>query len=327
MKSLFRPRSTRPQTPAHEHAQQPDSDDGVTTVSVPSLLALHHDAESIALKPGRIRAGNSGTYLSPFKGRGMEFDEVRPYMQGDDVRMLDWRVTARTGRAHTKLFREERERAVLLWIDLRQPMFFATRGAFKSVRAAQAAALLGWSAVQQGDRLGALLFSEQQHTELRPKRGKPPLLHLLKKIAELASPTANDQQGHSDTINQALLRLRAVAQPGSLIALCSDFSGMDAQSEAHLAQLARHNELMLIDIHDPLEAELPPAGKYRVSDGRAFLTIATADAAWRVRYQQNFEQQRERLRQLCRQHRMTLVPMTTAEAPQKALQRSLGARR
>ena len=165
-------------------ADTPNPDDGVVRVSLSSLIALHHDAESLVLQPGRIRSPVSGGYRSPFKGRGMEFDEVRPYMQGDDVRILDWRVTARTGRPHTKLFREERERAVLLWVDLRHTMFFATQGAFKAVRAAQAAALLGWRAVSQGDRLGALLFSEATHIELRPKRGKAALLHVLSQIAK-----------------------------------------------------------------------------------------------------------------------------------------------
>lgn len=302
-------------------------DDGVISVSLKSLIALHHDAETISLAPGRIRAGSSGNYLSPFKGRGMEFDEVRPYMQGDDVRMLDWRVTARTGRAHTKLFREERERSVILWVDLRRTMFFATRGAFKSVRATQAAALLGWSAMRQGDRLGSLIFSDTEHTELRPKRGKQALLHVLKQLTERANWLANNRVNaagaNSEVLNQALTRLRAVAQPGSLIILLSDFAGMDARNDAHLAHLARHNELMLIDIHDPLEAELPPSGSYRVSDGTKFLSFSTADATLRQRYHATYLDQQQHLQQLCRQHRMRLVPMTTAEQPQDALRRVL----
>ena len=148
--------------------------DGLVRVSMASLLALHQGSATLALQPRRVRALTSGAYLSPFKGRGMEFDEVRPYTQGDDVRSIDWRVTARSGKPHTKLFREERERAVLLWIDLRPAMFFATRGAFKAVRAAQAAALLGWNTLQRGDRLGALIFDERHHDELRPRRGQPP---------------------------------------------------------------------------------------------------------------------------------------------------------
>jgi uncharacterized protein (DUF58 family) len=322
MRPSFRSVMARPLTPVDATAT-----DDIVSVSLPSLLGLHHAAESITLKPGRIRSGSSGSYLSPFKGRGMEFDEVRPYMQGDDVRTLDWRVTARTGRAHTKMFREERERAVLLWIDLRRPMFFATRGAFKSVRAAQAAAILGWCAVHQGDRLGAMIFSEQDHVELRPKRGTPPLLHFLKQVSAHPAWHAGKTADNPKALNQSLARMGAVVQPGSLIVLLSDFSGIDAQSEAHLAHLARHNELILIDIHDPLEVELPPSGNYRVSDGENFLGVATADIALRTRYHEAYEQQRADLQALCHRHHMTLLPMMTGEDPQDVLQRFLGARR
>ncbi|MHB1245655.1 MAG: DUF58 domain-containing protein [Sulfuriferula sp.] len=311
-------------------AGTPDSDDGVVSVSLSSLIALHHDAESLSLKPGRIRSSISGGYHSPFKGRGMEFDEVRPYMQGDDVRILDWRVTARTGRPHTKLFREERERAVLLWVDLRHSMFFATQGAYKAVRAAQVAALLGWRAVSLGDRLGALLFSETSHIELRPKRGKAALLHVLSQIANHVA--WKQQTAHDDTrsathvLNQTLVRLRRVAQPGSLIILISDFAHLNGQGSAHLAQLSRHSDLILVDIHDMLEMELPPPGHYRVSDGARFLTLATEDRGLREGYRQRFIQQQAMLQQLCRKYGMTLLSLTTAQDPLAALRQGLGKR-
>lgn len=308
----------------------PDADDGVVRIGLPALIAQHHAAESLQLKPGRIRALGNGAYRSPFKGRGMEFDEVRPYMQGDDVRILDWRVTARTGRPHTKLFREERERSVLLWMDLRHAMFFATQGAFKAVRAAQAAALLGWCAVRQGDRLGALLFSEDSHIELRPKHGKASLLHMLGRIAghpvwQTRAPPL-DAQSNAEALNQSLARLRRVAQPGSLIVLLSDFAHLDGQGSAHLGQLSRHNDIILADIHDPLEAELPPPGHYRVGDGQGFLTLTTEDPRLRERYRQRFAAQQAGLQRLCRRHGMTLLPLVTADDPLAALQRGLGIR-
>ncbi len=119
----------------------------------------------------RVRVVTSGGHLSPYKGRGVEFDESRPYQPGDDLRTIDWRVTARTGKPHTKVFREERNRPVFVWLDLRRPMLFATRGEFKGVRAAEMAALIAWSAVAHGDRLGGLVFSESEHHELRPALG------------------------------------------------------------------------------------------------------------------------------------------------------------
>ncbi|BBP04409.1 hypothetical protein TPL01_21120 [Sulfuriferula plumbiphila] len=322
-----RPFYTRP---ASVPADLPNQDDGVVRISLSSLIALHHAAESLPLKPGRIRSPVSGGYRSPFKGRGMEFDEVRPYMQGDDVRSLDWRVTARTGRPHTKLFREERERAVLLWVDLRHAMFFATKGAFKAVRAAQAAALLGWRAVAQSDRLGALLFSEETHIELRPRRGKAALLHVLSRIADHPAwqhrAAGSDALAAASALNQTLVRLRRVAQPGSLIILLSDFAYINGQGSAHLGQLARHNDLILADIHDPLEAELPPPGHYRVSDGERFLTLATEDPHLRERYRQGFIRRQTALQQLCRRYGMTLLPLTTSADPLAALQQGLGLR-
>lgn len=321
------PPSVSPQA-RPENANGNPADDGVACVSLKSLIALHHAAESLALKPGRIRALGGGNYQSPFKGRGMEFDEVRAYMQGDDVRTLDWRVTARTGRPHTKLFREERERPVLLFIDMRSAMFFATQGAFKAVRSAQAAALLGWSAVQQGERLGGLIFSGQSHIELRPRRGKPPLLHLLQQIAvhpawENRNLTPDPQEA---ALNQALTRLRSVAQPGSLIVLLSDFGGLDEPCRAQLGQLARHNELMLVDIHDPMEKELPPPGQYRLSDGEHFMTLYTTDNRIREGYRARFIHRQQELQQLCHRYNMTLLPLGTADDPLRALQQVLGVR-
>lgn len=299
-------------------------DDGIVRIGLPSLIALRHSAESLPLKAGRILAPGSGNYRSPFKGRGMEFDEVRPYMQGDDARTLDWRVTARTGRPHTKLFREERERAVLVWVDLRNPMFFATQGAFKAVRAAQAAALLGWSAVYQGDRIGGLVFSDTAHIELRPKRGKAALLHLLSQIATHPSWQQRAPASTGNGLTQALARLRHVAQPGSLICLLSDFSGLDEQGLAHLGQLARHSNVLFGAISDPLDADLPPPGTYRVGDGVKFLSVMTADKHLRERYRQRFAAQQAALQQLCSRHRMNWLPLLTADDPLRELQRGLG---
>ncbi|PCI06195.1 MAG: DUF58 domain-containing protein, partial [Gammaproteobacteria bacterium] len=128
--------------------------DDIVRIRQSTLISLNREAKNLPLTPRKITAKLSGTYLTIFKGLGMEFDEVRPYQAGDDLYSIDWNVTARTGEAHTKIFREERERPVLMWVDYRQPMFFATRGSFKSVVAAKIAALLAWSAAQHGDRLG-----------------------------------------------------------------------------------------------------------------------------------------------------------------------------
>ncbi|MBI1195227.1 MAG: DUF58 domain-containing protein [Gammaproteobacteria bacterium] len=304
--------------------------DGVVRVSLASLLDLRRRSLGLDLRPRRISAPMSGSYVSPFKGRGMEFDEVRPYAQGDDVRTIDWRVTARSGKPHTKLFREERERSVLLWIDLRSAMFFATRGAFKSVRAAQVAASLGWRTHDLGDRLGALVFDETRHDELRPRRGQAAVLHLLRRLSghEAWGRTERHADGHvsDQSLNQSLLRLRRVAQPGGAIFLVSDFNGFDEQAAAHIAQLGRHNDVVMIWIHDPLESELPPAGRYRVGDGRTFVSLDSRDPAKRATYHERFAEHRTGLETLARNHGIAFLPMSTADDPLTVLQRGLGVR-
>lgn len=317
-------------TERNDFAPPAASADGVARVSLQSLLALHEGAEAIALTPRQVRAWAPGGHRSAFKGRGMEFDEVRPYVPGDDVRSIDWRVMARSGKPHTKLFREERERAVLLWVDLRPAMFFATRGAFKAVRAAQTAALLGWSTLREGDRLGALIFDAQRHTELKPKRGRAALVHLLGRLAAdpaWDAPGPRDARTNVEAMNQALMRLQRVAQPGSLIVLLSDLSLLDGEGPARLAQLARHNEVLVVPFSDPFETELPPAGLYRVSDGERVVALETGDAKRRAQYRQQYAERTAALQALCRRYGLLWAPLSTAEPPAATLGRLLGARR
>jgi len=299
-----------------------------------SLIGLYREAASLSLRALKVRAAQSGQYLSSFRGRGMEFDEVRPYQAGDDVRTLDWRVMARTGKPHTKLFREERERAVLLWVDSRSSMFFATRGAFKSVVAARAAALLGWAAVTQGDRIGGLIFSEQQHEELRPQGSKHAVLHLIQRMVkqeQLAWQQAKAATQHSsdvasDAAVQSLLRLRRVARPGSLVVLLSDFRDVEERSELHLAQLARHNDVVMFFIYDELESTLPPAGLYRVGDGEQAVTLDTTAAVARDAYHQRFIERRDALQALCRRHGICFIPCSTTQPLARRLREGLGMR-
>ena len=260
------------------------NDDSPVKVSLPGLLRLAQAGEHLALHHSRIRAAQSGGKLSPFRGRGMEFDESRPYQPGDDIRSLDWKVTARTGKTYTKLFREERERPVLLWLDLRQNMFFATRGVFKAVLAAKAAAVLGWNAASHRDRLGGLIFSEAQHQEIKPSGGKSGALRFLQTLTDHSAwetsskPGENIQHNPEDSLLQACTRLHNVARPGSLVFLLSDFRGLTERHPAYLSQIAKHNDVILIYVHDPLELQLPPAGVYRVSDGQRELQIDTSSS-------------------------------------------------
>jgi len=303
----------------------PNQDNSPVCITKAGLISLHRQAESLSLKAVKIRSVQGGHYLSPFKGRGMAFDEVRPYQPGDDVRTIDWRVTARTGKTHTKLFREERERAVLFWVDFRAPMFFATRGLFKSVMAARAAALLAWSAFHHGDRLGGLAFSENRHEEVRPQRGKKGVLHFIRRLVEhpawKETPSGNNRKAAALA---ALIRLRRVARPGSLVFLISDFRAIGTAYESHLAQLARHNDVVMLFIHDSLEKTLPPAGIYRISDGSNEIALDTADPARRQAYQSRFLERQMALQGLCRRDGIHFLSCSTSGDLLLTLQNGLG---
>jgi uncharacterized protein (DUF58 family) len=297
------------------------SPEALTAVSLRELIALKPAGEMIKLATPRIRAYAAGGHLSPFKGRGVEFDESRPYQEGDDLRTIDWRVTARTGRPHTKVFREERNRPVILWLDLRDAMMFATRGAYKSVVAARAAALIGWSAVANGDQLGGLVFSDQGHDELRPRLGRRAALRLMQLI--VSNPAWGERGDGPDqgAAPHALSRLNRVARPGSLAFLFSDFSGIDQTFERQVMQLASHCDVQLVYIFDPVEAELPPPGEYRINVGKRVVTVDTSSKEVRERYERSFRERRARLEGLGRLPGVRLVPCPTTEDPAMVLPR------
>ncbi|MBT7306941.1 MAG: DUF58 domain-containing protein, partial [Gammaproteobacteria bacterium] len=180
-----------------------------TTLQLDELIQLRTSARKIELGAQRLAlSAQQGGYLSAYRGRGLEFDEVRPYQEGDDIRSIDWRVTARRGRPHTKLFREERERPILLWIDLHPGMYFGSTTQFKSVLAGRLAALLGWAAVHSGDRVGGIVSAQQGERIIPPTSRENGLLRLLAAMVELQPrESGSPYSGHSDAALGRLAQL------------------------------------------------------------------------------------------------------------------------
>ncbi len=299
--------------------------DDIARINQTTLIRLNRDAHQLPLNSNNIRAQFNGQYLSTFKGRGMEFDESRPYQPGDDIRSMDWKVTARTGKAHSKIFREERERPVLMMVDYRQPMFFGTQQHFKSVLAAKIAALLSWSTAHHGDRLGGLIFSETSHIELRPSRGKAACLHFIKQLAQhpaWEAQTNNDTR--IKTAADAMDRLQRVSKPGSLIFIISDFRNVDDMCWSQLTRLSRNSDIILISIFDPLEQQLPPAGHYKISDGEKELTLNTYSKKHRQEYHQRFLKHQEELKNMSQKMGMHYLSISTEDNYLLSLQQKLG---
>ena len=308
------------------------------SVSQAGLIRLNAPARAIALDVLRVNSLQTGAYVSHFRGRGMEFDESRPYQPGDDPRSIDWRVTARSTTAYTKLFREERERPVLVCVDLRSNMHFATRGCFKSVNASRAAALIAWAAHHRGDRLGGLIFGDTTHRELKPRLGRRAALRFVHELVEHAdwpapkgsepflSKKGSDPFGGVDPFAQALSALRRVARPGSLVVVISDFIGFSRAAQSYLSSVASHNEVLAVFMNDPLERQLPPPGRYRIVSPDADLAIDTFGAAARRDYEHEFAERSHNLEAFCQRYGVHLMPMSTDDDPVSTLQTALGRR-
>lgn len=292
--------------------KQLDADDGVVWSSVPRLLSLEPEAAKLEIRRSRIRSRQSGSYLSPFRGRGMEFEEARPYQPGDDVRHIDWRVTARTNRPHSKVFREERERPVLLSVDCNASMHFGTRGSFKSVLAIELAALLAWRAKRQGDRVGGFVFDGERHVELKPSRSARSVLFLLHTLSEFSRRTLDENSAEKTNAEKtnlsshkqadAVSRLIHVAKPGSLVTLISDFRNLSESFEPGIATLTRHCEVDLVQVYDPIEEYFPEAGRLQLSDGEQHLSIDTGSKKKLQKYHHQFVELQEFLSQLSRRY-------------------------
>jgi len=291
-----------------------DAPEERVTITLKTLLRLARPAANLGLHRSGIRAQQSGGYVSRFKGRGMEFDETRLYQPGDDVRSIDWRVTARTGKPHTKLYREERERPVFISVDYRNAMKFATRGVFKYVQAAKLAGLLAWIGQNNGDRVGGQIFSDMTCLELKPQNGKHAVLRFFNALVNF-----HEQEQQEFTLEHVLSRLTQHARPGSLVTIISDFRGLNFKCRNHLTRLSRHCDVVLIMVYDPLEVHLPENGNYRFTNGQKDILIDTGDSQRVSQYQHKFIQRKLDLQNLSRKLNLEFILCSTTDDPVQIL--------
>ena len=228
-------------------------------LALPELLEYRALSNLLNLSPSRDIAGAlSGGDRSKIKGRGMEFDEARHYQAGDDIRSIDWRVTARTGKTHTKVFREERDRPVFVFTDFSQSMYFGTAFLCKSVQAAHLSSLITWNAIQRGDKVGGLVFNNEQDIELKPKAQAKSALTLMQGLVDIHQPNFEAKKIDAQAVfTQAIRRLQHVAKPGALVYLISDFNGLSEEAMATIGNINRHCEIKAMLINDPMEVALP----------------------------------------------------------------------
>ncbi len=281
-------------------------------VSLSELIEMRHRVREVQLfsTPGQ-RSPLIGLHHSKLRGRGVDFDQVRVYQAGDDVRSIDWRVTARTQEPHTKLFHEERERPIYILVEQSRRLFFGSGLMFKSVLAAQAASLIGWSALGHNDRIGGLVFGDNEYYEIKPRRSKQSLLQLLNRMVRVNHSLHTESQADHNSLDMALRRAREVLRPGSLAIVICDERALTDGAEQQLSLLSRHCDLLLLPLSDPLDHALPAAGLLRFAQRGAQLELDTLDANLRQSYKAQGESRTARWEFLAQKLRVLSMPLTT----------------
>lgn len=245
-----------------------------------------------------------GTQLSTVKGRGMDFAEIRHYQSGDEIRHMEWRATARTGRPHVKLFHEERDRAVFFVVDFNPSMFFGTKVAFKSVIAARLCALLAWKAHALGDKVGGILFNERTELALHPHAREAALMKFMDQLAQYTQNRPDSFEQPAKSLDTCLQTIKRVCKPGSLVILISDFYTLNEAQTAPLKLLRQHHELLAFHICDPTELQPPPPGHYWMGNATQQFCLDTSNPGVQQRYQEHMQQQQHQIQERCRRSGM-----------------------
>jgi uncharacterized protein (DUF58 family) len=296
-------------------------------ISLDDLARLRYQARGFSFLPRQpISSLLAGRHTSRLRGRGLNFEELRRYQPGDDIRTIDWKVTARTGKTHTRVYTEERDRPALLIVDQRLSMFFGSQRVMKSVVAAEAAALAAWRVVDAGDRVGAIIFNDSEVVEIRPYRSRDRVMQILKTITaqNQALKLNGAMRANPAMLNQALTQASRTATHDYLICVISDLKGVNEESRQLMTRLAEHNDVIVAFVSDPLEQQLPSSGRLTVSDGQQQLAIDSNRPALRQDYARDFEARFAAGQNILLKQKVPLLELSTQEDVVIQIRRLLG---
>jgi uncharacterized protein (DUF58 family) len=296
-------------------------------VSLDDLIALEYHGRKVSFLPHQpVRSLLSGRFASRMRGRGLNFEEIRDYRPGDDVRSIDWKVTARLQKPHIRVFNEERDRQALLVVDQRLSMFFGSRRAMKSVAAAEAAAIGAWRVLGAGDRVGAIVFDDRELTEIRPRRSRSTVLQILMAIVARNQALGVDRgiSASPSMLNNALQQAQRRALHDAVVIIISDFDGADDETHKMVGAMARHNDVVALLVHDPLQSDLPASARMTVTDGELQIHLEVGRESVRKSI---VEASRDRLKTVfawTQELGVPVLPLSAAEDTAQQLRRLLG---
>lgn len=255
-------------------------------VSLEDLIRIQHRTRGFSFLPRQpVHSLLAGRHASKVRGRGLNFEEIRGYLPGDDVRSIDWKVTARTRKPHVRVFTEERDRPAFLVVDQRLAMFYGTRKNMKSFTAAELAAAGAWRVFDDGDRIGAAVFDDRDVQEVRPHRSKRTVLHILHALVEKNHSLRADSPmtPSPSMLNRVLESVVQTVSHDFLIAIISDFDGANDETRRLVSQLCQHNDVLALAVFDPSATEISAAGKFVVSSGELQVELDLGHASTRHR--------------------------------------------
>ena len=299
-------------------------------VDLASLVRLRYNARGFSYLPRQpVRSLLSGRKRSKLRGRGLDFDELRHYRPGDDIRTMDWRVTNRTGKPHVRVYTEERDRPVIVVVDQRLPMFFGSEKKMKSVVAAEIAALTAWRVLNSGDRVGAILFNDTTAVHIKPSRSEQKTMNWLGDLVDMNNKLsiAPGNESKPDALMEALLLLERSVGHDYLVVLVSDFYGWSKRSMEVIRRIRRHNDVICSLVYDPLEQSISNAHRLIISDGSYQLEIDPLQHNIGDRFEEKFKSSVAHVTEDLRQHDIPILPVDTITPVTDQLRQKLGGQR
>ncbi|WP_426409867.1 DUF58 domain-containing protein [Bradyrhizobium ganzhouense] len=297
-------------------------------VDLEELIALEYRGRKVSFLPRQpVHSLLSGRFASRMRGRGLNFEEIRDYRPGDDVRSIDWKVTARLRKPHIRVFNEERDRQALLVVDQRLSMFFGSRLAMKSVTAAQAAAIGAWRVLGVGDRVGAIVFGDRELVEVKARRSRTTVLQILSTIVtqNQALGVGRGLVSAPAMLNTALEHAQRHALHDAVVIVISDFDGADDATRKMIGAMSRHNDVVALLVHDPLQSDLPPSARMTVTDGELQIRLDVGRDSVRKSISQATEERLKGVFAWTHELGIPVLPLSAAEDTTAQLRRLLGA--
>lgn len=295
--------------------------------SLDALRRLQFKAKGFELSPKQpINSIIAGKNISKLRGRGLNFEEMRQYNIGDDIRTMDWKVTIRTGKPHVKVYTEERERNVFLLVDQRQSMFFGSTEKMKSVIAAEVAALMAWNVIKSTDRVGAVVFNDQQAITLKPQRSSQQVINIFAEIVRqnhLLKGGAQSQD-HEVSLEKMFQQMLRVTTHDALVILISDGYGWNDKCAEYVKSISQHNDFMCCHVTDPLEHRLAEMSQMVISDGDLQIEVSAQEKKLQQDFTDNVQMSINSFTTLAKKYRIPLLPFNTTETTDSQLRRALG---